>query len=108
MVHVFWQGGVLICALVHQAQLEQCCFQQAFQEPYDRNHHQLHIVSHFMQKVDEVSYTIGINSLKGPQSITIIGPIETTFTMSITRISFAAIMLNTLSSSWNHLRSWNI
>jgi len=52
MVTVFLRGGVSISALVRQAQLEQSCYQRAFQEPYDGNRQQLHFIPHFIQKVE--------------------------------------------------------
>jgi hypothetical protein len=51
MVTVFLRGGVFISGLVRLAQLEQSCYQQAFQEPYDGNRLQLHLVLYFIQKV---------------------------------------------------------
>jgi hypothetical protein len=50
MVTVFVQRGVLFRALMHQAQLEQSCFQRAIQEPYNGNHQQPHFIPHFIQK----------------------------------------------------------
>jgi len=52
MVAVFFRGGVSISALVRQAQHEQSCYQRAFQEPYDGSRQQLHILPHFIQKVE--------------------------------------------------------
>jgi len=52
MVTVFLRGGLSISALVHQAQFEQSCYQQAFQEPYDGNRQQLYFVPHLIQKVE--------------------------------------------------------
>jgi len=52
MVTILLQGGVSISALVRQAQLEQSCYQQAFQEPYDGNRHQLHFIPHIIQKFE--------------------------------------------------------
>ena len=52
MVIIFLREGVLISALVHQAQLEQSCYQSAFQEPYDVNCQQLHFVPLFIQTVE--------------------------------------------------------
>jgi len=52
MVTVFLRGGVSISALVRQAQLEQSCYQRAFQEPYDGNRQQLHFLPHFIRKVE--------------------------------------------------------
>jgi len=51
MVTVFLWGGVSISALVHQAQLEQSCYQRAFQEPYDGNRQRLHCVPHYIQNL---------------------------------------------------------
>jgi len=53
MVTVFLRGGVSISALVRQAQLEQSCYQQAFQEPYNGNRQQLHFVPHCIQQVEQ-------------------------------------------------------
>jgi len=53
MVTSLFHGGVAICPLVCQAQLEPSWYPQAFQEPYDGNHQQLHFVPHFIQKVEE-------------------------------------------------------
>jgi len=52
MITIFLRGGVLISALVRQAQFEQSCYQRAFQEPYDGNRQQLHFVTHVIQKVE--------------------------------------------------------
>ena len=52
MVMVIVRAGVSITALVRQAQLEQSCYQRAFQEPYDGNQQQLLFVPHFIQKVE--------------------------------------------------------
>jgi hypothetical protein len=48
MVTVFLRGGVSSSALVRQAQLEQSCYQWAFQAPYNGNRQQLHFVQHFI------------------------------------------------------------
>jgi hypothetical protein len=53
MVTIFLREGVSICALVHQAQLQQSCYQRAFQEPYDGSHQQLLFIPHFIQKVPQ-------------------------------------------------------
>jgi len=47
------RGGVSIRALVRQAQLEQSCYEWAFQEPYDGNHQHLHFIPHCTKKVAE-------------------------------------------------------
>jgi len=44
-------GGVLISALVHEAQLEHSGYQWAFSEPPNGNHQQLQFVAHSIQKV---------------------------------------------------------
>lgn len=49
---LFLWGGVLISTLVCQAQHEQCCNQWAFQKPKDGNHHEFHILPHFIQMVE--------------------------------------------------------
>jgi len=51
MVTIALRGGVSISVLVRQAQLEQSSYERAFQEPYDGNRHQLHVVAHCIQKV---------------------------------------------------------
>jgi len=51
MVNCSLLGGVLIGALVRQAQLEQSCNQQAGQESYDGNHQHLYFLLHYIQKV---------------------------------------------------------
>jgi len=49
------------------------------------------------------------SSLRNPaKCVTIVWPIQTTFAMMITHVSFTAILLNALSSSCNSLRSGNI
>jgi len=52
MVSVFMRGEVSISTPVRQAYLEQCCYERAFQEPNNGSHQQLHLVSHFIQKVE--------------------------------------------------------
>jgi len=53
MLLVFFRAGVLISALVRQAQLEQSCYQRASHEPYDGNRQQLHFVPDFIQRVEQ-------------------------------------------------------
>jgi len=69
MVIVFLRGGVLISALVRQAQLEQSCFQRAFQEPYDGKSQQLHFVPHLIQKVERNVLRNGHRLLEIRQSV---------------------------------------
>ena len=45
--------GVSICALVGPTQVEQSCYERAFQELYDGNHQQLHFVLQFIEKVQQ-------------------------------------------------------
>ena len=52
IVTVSMRGGVSISAPVRQAQLEQSCNQQAFQEPYNGNRQQLHFIPHMIQKFE--------------------------------------------------------
>jgi len=52
MVTIFLPGGVSISALLRPAQLEQSCYQRAFQQPYNVNHQQLNFVPRFIQKVE--------------------------------------------------------
>ena len=48
---MFLWGGVFINALVGETQLQQSCFQRAFQETYNGNHQQLQFVLHWIQKI---------------------------------------------------------
>ena len=52
MVTVVLRAGVSISTLVRQGQLEQSCYQRAFQEPYDGNGHQHHFVPHIIKMVE--------------------------------------------------------
>jgi hypothetical protein len=52
MFAVLLRGGVLISVLVCQVQHEQSCDQRDFQEPYDGNRQQLHLVPHCIQNVE--------------------------------------------------------
>jgi hypothetical protein len=69
MVTVFLQGGVSISALVRQAQLEQSCYQWAFQEPHNSNRQQLHFIPHFIQKVEPNDLRNGHRLLEIRQSV---------------------------------------
>jgi len=51
MVTEFLRWEIFISTLVCQAQLKQSCYQRAFQEPYNGNCQQLHLVPYFIQKV---------------------------------------------------------
>jgi len=53
VVTVFLRGGISISPHVHQVQLQHCCYQRSFQEPYDGSHQQLHFISHCFQKVKQ-------------------------------------------------------
>jgi hypothetical protein len=52
MVSILLLGGVWISVLVWPAQLEQSCYQQAFQEPYNGNCQQLDFIPHYIQKFE--------------------------------------------------------
>ena len=69
MVTVFLRGGVWISALVCQAQLEQSCYQRAFQEPYDGNRQQLHFVRYFIQNIERNVLLDGHRLLEIRQSV---------------------------------------
>jgi len=66
---MFLRGGVSISALVRQAQLEQSCYQRAFQEHYDGNHQRLHFVPHSIQKVEWNVLPNGHRLFGIPQSV---------------------------------------
>jgi len=62
-------GGVTISALVCQAQLEQSCYERAFQEPYNGSHQQLFFIPHCIQKVQRNVLRDGHQLLEFRQSV---------------------------------------
>jgi len=51
MVTISLAGVVSINTLLRQAQFEQSCYHQGFQEPYDRNCQELHFLLQIIHKV---------------------------------------------------------
>jgi len=52
VITIFLPRAASISPLARQAQIEQYCYQRAFQEPYDGNHQRLQLVPHFIQVVE--------------------------------------------------------
>jgi len=52
MVTIFLGGGVVICALMPQAQLEWSYYQRDLQEPHNGNYQQLHYFPRIVRKVE--------------------------------------------------------